>query len=80
MLHDWIYAMNVYDSESVNIGHIEIEKRIRDVVLDVERRLLSGERAVPIGVLTSDNRDTWAKVAVYSFHGACADLTFLHFD
>ena len=65
MLHDWIYAMDVCDGGNTNIGYNEIEKRIRYVVLDVEKRLTSGERAVPIGVLTSDARDVWAKVCSF---------------
>lgn len=40
----------------------EIEARFRAVMLDVESRLANGERAVPIGVLSADDRDTWAKV------------------
>lgn len=64
MLHNWIYAVDVYDGRNTNIGHVEFEKRIRSVVLDVEKRMVSGERAVPIGVLTSDDRDIWAKVII----------------
>ncbi|KAG5721720.1 hypothetical protein E4T56_gene9212, partial [Termitomyces sp. T112] len=38
----------------------EIATRIRAVVLDVEQRLATGERALPVGVLSADNRDAWA--------------------
>ncbi|EJD06449.1 carnitine acetyltransferase [Fomitiporia mediterranea MF3/22] len=65
MLHDWIYVVDVYDGGNTNIGHIELEKRIRDIVLDADRRLASGERALPIGVLTSDNRDNWTQNYTY---------------
>ena len=30
-LHDWIYSMNVYDSGDTSLGHVELEKRIRDI-------------------------------------------------
>ena len=42
----------------------EIETRIRAVVLDVEQRLASGERALSVGVLSADDRDAWAAVRV----------------
>ena len=63
-IRDWIYAMEVYDSNTKSIGHASIEQRLRDIVADVERRLRSGEVAPPIGVLTADERDTWAKVTI----------------
>ena len=55
--------MDVYDGGNVNLGHVELEKRLRDVILDAERRWAAGERAVPVGTLTSDDRDTWTKVS-----------------
>jgi hypothetical protein len=40
----------------------EIESRINAVVLDVEQRLSEGQKAFPIGALSADDRDCWAKV------------------
>ena len=67
MVHDWCYSVVVYDPP---VGDSppklslpgEIEVRLRAVVLDVEMRLQNNERAVPIGVLSADNRDRWTKV------------------
>jgi hypothetical protein len=67
MVHDWCYSVVVYDPP---VGDSppklslpgEIEARIRAVVLDVETRLQNGEKAVPIGVLSADDRDRWSKV------------------
>ena len=67
MVHDWCYSVVVYDPP---VGDSppklslpgEIEARLRAVVLDVEMRLQNGEKAVPIGVLSADNRDRWSKV------------------
>jgi len=65
MLHDWCYAVDVYDEHQTCLGVMEIEKRIRAVVEDVEMRLGRGEKAVPVGVLSSDDRDIWAKNLQY---------------
>ena len=67
MVHDWCYSVVVYDPP---VGDSppklslpgEIEVRLRAVVLDVETRLQNGEKAVPIGVLSADDRDRWSKV------------------
>lgn len=69
MIHDWCYSVVVYQPRKENdIGSPrlfspgEIEARIRAVALDVESRLAAGERPVPIGLLSADQRDKWAKV------------------
>lgn len=62
-IRDWVYAMDVYDSSSKRIEHLEIERRLRDIVADAEARILTGEVAPPVGILTADERDTWAKVS-----------------
>ncbi|KAG6813949.1 hypothetical protein H0H92_005204 [Tricholoma furcatifolium] len=65
-IHNWFYAIDVYHQpeSSSNIPQLlsprEIAIRIRAVVLDVEQRLANGEKALPIGVLSADDRDTWA--------------------
>ncbi|KAG6900798.1 hypothetical protein C0993_000117 [Termitomyces sp. T159_Od127] len=43
----------------------EIVTRIRAIVLDVEQRLANGERALPVGVLSADDRDAWAASQQY---------------
>ncbi|TFK33238.1 acyltransferase ChoActase/COT/CPT [Crucibulum laeve] len=52
-------------THSLNLGELmsppEIEKRLRAVVLDVEARLANGEKAVPVGLLSADDRDRWAE-------------------
>ncbi|KIL67534.1 hypothetical protein M378DRAFT_122548 [Amanita muscaria Koide BX008] len=71
MVHNWFYTITVYhppDSPSSLprlMGPGEMEAQIRAVVLDVERRLASGETAVPIGILSADDRDQWAKNLSY---------------
>ncbi|KAG2018014.1 carnitine acetyl transferase [Coprinopsis cinerea AmutBmut pab1-1] len=65
MVHDWCYAVPVYhppvgDEYPVLMTPREIEAKLRSVVLDVEERLAKGEKAVPIGVLSADDRDKWA--------------------
>ncbi|TDL25783.1 acyltransferase ChoActase/COT/CPT [Rickenella mellea] len=60
LIHDWCYAVEIYDKDGKIISYAETERRIRDAVLDASRRIAGGEEAVPVGVLTSDHRDTWA--------------------
>lgn len=69
MLHNWIYSIDVYSDRTgpegaspKHIGFPEIERRLREVVVDARDRMLFGDRPAPIGILTSDERDTWAKV------------------
>jgi len=62
MVHDWCYTVDVYDENLKLLDVGEIEKSIRAVVADVRARLCRGERAVPVGVLSADDRDSWAKV------------------
>lgn len=62
IVHDWQYTIEVIDRNSQLINPKELEKRLLQVVEDVSDRLKSGERAVPVGVLTADERDRWADV------------------
>ncbi|KAF8638322.1 hypothetical protein AX17_002342 [Amanita inopinata Kibby_2008] len=67
MLHNWFYAITVYHPPSTPSSPprlllpSEIEAQIRAVVSDVEQRLGSGERAIPIGILSADHRDRWTE-------------------
>ncbi|KAJ2922360.1 hypothetical protein H1R20_g14739, partial [Candolleomyces eurysporus] len=66
MLHDWCYAVPVYypptspDSPPILMSPKQIEARLRSLVLDVEDRLARGEKPVPVGILSGDDRDKWA--------------------
>ncbi|KAG2051630.1 acyltransferase ChoActase/COT/CPT [Suillus hirtellus] len=61
MLYDFVYTVRVCDDDRTPLPVQAIEDRIRAVVLDVIHRQESGESAVPVGVLTSDERDRWAE-------------------
>ncbi|KAG1804982.1 acyltransferase ChoActase/COT/CPT [Suillus plorans] len=61
MLHDFVYTVRVCEDDRTPLPVQIIEDRIRAVVLDVIHRMKSGESAVPVGVLTSDDRDRWAE-------------------
>jgi len=86
MVHDWCYSVVVYHPPSSNnpnkpgelLSPGEIEARLRAVVIDVESRLSNGEKALPVGVLSSDERDRWAtvsslsqKLKLYSLSSMC---------
>ncbi|KAF8969174.1 acyltransferase ChoActase/COT/CPT [Flammula alnicola] len=69
MIHDWCYSVVVYHPPS-SMNPLaplklhspgEIEARLRAVVLDVEARLENREKPLPVGVLSADERDRWAK-------------------
>jgi len=70
MLHNWCYSVVVYEppvngSKALRLSSLgDIEARLRAVVLDVEERLAKGEKALPIGVLSADDRDKWAQVCL----------------
>jgi hypothetical protein len=75
MLHGWCYSVTVYHPPSPSSGPetplkqyspAAIEAQLRAVVLDVESRLANGEKALPVGVLSADERDKWAKVSLKS--------------
>ncbi|EMD31314.1 hypothetical protein CERSUDRAFT_163178 [Gelatoporia subvermispora B] len=60
-VHDWLYAVEVLDQELQPLKAGEIGRRLNAVVDDAEKRLARGEKAVPVGVLTADDRDHWTK-------------------
>ena len=61
-MHKWFYAVEVLD-ESLNMLSIdEIERRLNSVVADVGARIALGETAVPVALLSADERDRWAEV------------------
>lgn len=62
MLDDWFYAVEVLDDSDSAIPVAEIEARIWNAIRDVESRRKRGENSVPVGVLTTHDRNTWHKV------------------
>jgi hypothetical protein len=68
MLHNWFYTITVYhppESSSSRprlLEPCEIASQLRAIMFDAEQRLADGERAVPIGILSADDRDRWSEV------------------
>ncbi|KIP05852.1 hypothetical protein PHLGIDRAFT_24881 [Phlebiopsis gigantea 11061_1 CR5-6] len=60
-VHDWMYAVEVLNEDLTPISAGELERALLQVVFDVSRRLDAEERAVPISVLTADERDRWTE-------------------
>lgn len=67
LIRDFFYAIEVYDESRKPHDPATIERRLWSCVRDAERRLASGERAKPIGILTTDGRDRWAEVRFLSY-------------
>ena len=65
LIHDFFYVVEVYDESRKPYPPGIIEGRLWSCVRDVERRLASGERAKPIGILSTDDRDRWAEVSFF---------------
>ncbi|KAG8704852.1 hypothetical protein FRC08_002011 [Ceratobasidium sp. 394] len=65
MINDWSYTIQVYDGAGRNVGVKEIERRLWEVVKDVQSREERGERAKRIGILTADERTQWAQNREY---------------
>ena len=66
MVHDCFYTIDAYDEYGRLSGYEEIVLRLNQIVADVHRRLEKGEKATPVGILTGNDRDSWASVRVYS--------------
>jgi len=66
LIHDFFYVVEVYDESRKPHSPGLIEWRLWSCVRDVERRLALGERAKPIGILGTDDRDLWAEVRFLS--------------
>ncbi|EIN09804.1 acyltransferase ChoActase/COT/CPT [Punctularia strigosozonata HHB-11173 SS5] len=60
-IRNFCYAVEVTLPDGTPVPFGELERRLRRVVRDARQRWRRGERAVPVSVLSSDNRDTWAK-------------------
>lgn len=62
MLRNWLYSIEVVQSEENPISVGDIEAKIWDAIHDTNRRQSLGEKAIPIGILTAHDRDSWQKV------------------
>lgn len=62
MLRDWCYAVDVLDDTDTSASASKIETCIWKVIHDVNLRQQRGEKAVPVGVLTAHDRNSWAEV------------------
>lgn len=65
MVSDWIYAVEVYNENRKLYSVDDIEQRLTSVVQDAARRKQAGEKAVPVGILSSDHRDRWTENLEY---------------
>lgn len=65
LIHDFFYVVEAYDESRKPHPPGIIEGRLWSCVRDIERRLASGERAKPIGILSTDDRDRWAEVSFF---------------
>lgn len=57
MASDWMYAVDVVALDGSPLPPDVIENSLRAIVNDVRVRIAKGERAVPVSVLTTDDRD-----------------------
>lgn len=62
MFREWCYRIPVANAAGERVHVADIEHHLWGLVHDVNAREEHGERAVPIGRLTADHRDQWAKV------------------
>lgn len=69
MIGDFFYAIEVYETEGVPLSPSAIERRLFSAVQDYDSLVRAGEKAPPVGVLTSDERDSWAAVRTFSLPG-----------
>lgn len=63
MFREWCYRLLVTDAQGNRLGPDVIEKRLRDTIRDVWEREGRENKPVPVGRLTGDQRDLWAKVS-----------------
>ena len=63
MFRDWCYAIDVLDDTDTPAPAIKIESYIWEAIHDANLRHQRGESAVPVGVLTAHDRNSWAKVS-----------------
>jgi hypothetical protein len=63
MFREWSYRVLVYNNSGTRISPVTLEKALAAVVSDVRHREAAQESCLPVGRLTADHRDTWARVS-----------------
>lgn len=73
-IHNFFYSFTVYhnsgdpsSSKKRLLKVLNISQQLHAIVRDVKQRLQSGEKAVPVGVLSADDRNKWADVRLPNF-------------
>ena len=66
MLRDWCYTIDVLDDTDTPVPVIKVESYIWKAIHDANLRQERGENAIPIGLLTAHDRNSWAKVSTCS--------------
>jgi hypothetical protein len=61
-VQDHLYSIDVYGEHQAPLSPAQILGRIHSCVVDARTR----ELAAPVSLLTADNRETWAKVRIYT--------------
>lgn len=61
-IHDLLYNVEVLDEQLRLLSANEIRSRVMSVIHDVAGRQDKGENAVPVCVLSADERDRWTEV------------------
>ena len=62
MIGDFIYAIQVYSADGIPSSPDVIERRLHSAVQDYHTRVSAGEKVPPVGLMTSDERDSWTVV------------------
>ncbi|KAF8529840.1 acyltransferase ChoActase/COT/CPT [Gautieria morchelliformis] len=61
MLRDWFYTIDILDDTDTPTPVSKIESCIWAAIHDADHRQQQGEMAIPVGVLTAHDRNSWAK-------------------
>ena len=77
MIDDWFYTMDVFDASGKSLGPKRLYSQLASIVQDSERRKRMQD-LIPVGILTSDERDTWALVSVITMDTLCHSFTLAH--
>ena len=62
MFREWSYRVLTYNKSGVRVSPATLEHSLAAVVSDVRDREATQESCLPVGRLTADHRDTWARV------------------
>ena len=64
MMGDFFYAIEVYNTAGTLVAPAALEQQLHAVLRDYHARVSSGEKASPLGIMTTDDRDSWAAVSI----------------